>query len=272
MEVPNGVASVECDTCHAHFDVDASDLDIQESGGQEREMGPEVFYFGQLDVHCPLCRTSIEITHESSEYPIGMPNDGETVLVGGKLVLGFSTVRHLDRGGKPIYELDGSSDLYVPATVPIITGVSAGVVALIERTDADPQLLYQLTPREFEQLCAEVLRLHGFEVHLTKRTRDGGKDIVAFQSLLGSQLKFIVECKRYAPNHHVGVDLVRSLYGVQQQEGATMAMLATTSRFTKDARAFATEPHTTRWAMDLKDFDEVTKWVRAATAKQRGRG
>lgn len=101
---------------------------------------------------------------------------------------------------------------------------------------------------------------------MTKQTRDGGRDIIAIRSDLGIQSKYIIECKRYALNNPVSVELVRALYGVQMQEGANQAVLATTSRFTPDARSFATAKNTTEWSMDLKDFEDIRQWVRAAAA------
>ncbi|MEQ1654678.1 MAG: restriction endonuclease, partial [Nitrospira sp.] len=95
---------------------------------------------------------------------------------------------------------------------------------------------------------------------------DGGKDIVAIRSDLGIRSKYIIECKRYAPNKPVGVALVRGLYGAQTQMGANKAVLATTSRFTTEARSFAETLNTTKWAMDLKDFRDICEWVRDSAA------
>ena len=39
--------------------------------------------------------------------------------------------------------------------------------------------LRKLKPREFEQLIAELWHGFGYDVDLTKQTRDGGKDIIA---------------------------------------------------------------------------------------------
>jgi DNA-binding transcriptional regulator/RsmH inhibitor MraZ len=42
-----------------------------------------------------------------------------------------------------------------------------------------PEKLYDISPRDFEKLVAEILRDMGFDVVLTKVTRDGGVDIYA---------------------------------------------------------------------------------------------
>ena len=87
---------------------------------------------------------------------------------------------------------------------------------------------------------------------------------IKYISYLDIKSKYIIECKRYAKENPVGVDLVRNLYGVQHQEGANKSVLATTSRFTKDARTFADGVNTTQWGMDLKEYDDIVRWVRDA--------
>lgn len=102
----------------------------------------------------------------------------------------------------------------------------------------NPDYLYQLSSRRFEELIAEILIRKGYNVELTSVTRDGGKDIYAArQDDLGSFL-YLVECKKYAPNHHVGIDVIQRLYGVVSDEKATAGIIVTTSYFTKSAKDF----------------------------------
>ncbi|WP_257969288.1 restriction endonuclease, partial [Vibrio parahaemolyticus] len=35
----------------------------------------------------------------------------------------------------------------------------------------------EITPREFEEVVSEIFRSKGYEVDLTQRTADGGKDV-----------------------------------------------------------------------------------------------
>ena len=68
----------------------------------------------------------------------------------------------------------------------------------------------------------------------------------------------LIECKRYAPDHRVSVDVVRGLYGVTENEGATTGLLVTTSSFTKDARSFQDQ---NRYRIHLADHAELQKWL-----------
>lgn len=66
---------------------------------------------------------------------------------------------------------------------------------LLDRLTAKPDAVRELTPRQFEELSADLLERLGYEVELTAATRDGGKDLLAVRKdELGSFL-FYVECK-----------------------------------------------------------------------------
>lgn len=261
MELP-GQAEIECSNCHSSFYVSGSDVYVDSNGSDERAMGLEVFYFGVGGFRCPNCDHEIEVEYEASEYPVGALNFSETHISGGSLLSGFGDIEF--QFGEEIYSFEEDAQLYLPKENEIITDLSRSVSALILAAAKRPEVLHEITPREFEELIAEILSKNGFMVELTQRTRDGGKDIVAFSSILGIRSKYIIECKRYAPNRPVGVSLVRNLYGVQLQEGANKSILATTSRFTADAIDFASKRDVSQWAMDLKDYKDIISWIKSS--------
>jgi restriction system protein len=135
---------------------------------------------------------------------------------------------------------------------------------LLRRVHSNPKLLYELTPRRFEEFVAEVLDRLGYQVTLTPASKDGGKDIYAARKdHLGSFL-YVVECKKYAPDHRVGVGLIRELNGVVQAERATAGILATTSFFTKGAKEFQTRLSN---QIGLKDYLGIQEWLDAVFKK-----
>jgi len=130
---------------------------------------------------------------------------------------------------------------------------------LIQHLAKYPHYMRTMDPRKFEELIAELLRAKGYEVEVTRTTRDGGLDIIAIKrSDLGAALT-LVECKRYAETNKVGVDIVRGLYGVVEAQRATRGLIATTSYFTKDAQAFRDQ---NQYRLSLADFDMLTKFLR----------
>jgi HJR/Mrr/RecB family endonuclease len=123
----------------------------------------------------------------------------------------------------------------------------------------DDKTLLRLEPHTFEAVIAELFRSQGFTVELTKRTRDGGYDLIAISLQAGFPLKFLVECKRYT-QEKVGIDIVRSLMYVVQQEQANKGIIATTSYFTRDVREHqrSIQPY----LLDLRDKNDVLSWIR----------
>jgi restriction system protein len=107
---------------------------------------------------------------------------------------------------------------------------------MISELDARPNLM-DLNPFEFEHLVGNLFKKHGLETKLTRSSRDGGVDVVAFdlRPVLGG--KVVIQAKRY--RNTVGVSAVRDLFGTMMNEGANKGILVTTSGYGPDAFEFA---------------------------------
>jgi len=99
------------------------------------------------------------------------------------------------------------------------------------------QNLMDLTPFEFEHLIANLFTQIGLETRLTRSSRDGGVDVVAYDArpVLGG--KVVIQAKRW--RNTVGVSAVRDLYGTMMNEGANKGILVTTSGYGPDAFDFS---------------------------------
>jgi len=128
---------------------------------------------------------------------------------------------------------------------------------LIVELAKNPILLKKIDRRKFEEIIAEIWRKFGYEVELTKRTRDGGKDIIAI-SRERVNVKYLIECKRPEPENPVGISIVRGLHSVVTSEGATKGIIATTTRLTKDAKILINEH---KWILDGKEYNDILGWV-----------
>ncbi|CAH1685951.1 restriction endonuclease [Chelatococcus asaccharovorans] len=97
--------------------------------------------------------------------------------------------------------------------------------------------LMDLNPFEFENLVANLFGQMGLESKLTRSSKDGGVDCVAFDNrpVLGG--KVVIQAKRY--RHTVGVSAVRDLFGTMLNEGANKGILVATSGYGPDAFNFA---------------------------------
>ena len=146
----------------------------------------------------------------------------------------------------------------LPLSPSVVLAYEEVNAELLQYLQDHPEELRNLDPRTFEKLIANIFSKRGFETSLTPRTRDGGKDVYAVKrDDIGSSL-YVIECKRYAEQRKVGVDVVRGLYGVATAENATQGIIATTSSFTGDAIAFASP---LEYKLSLRDFDALKTWL-----------
>ena len=154
--------------------------------------------------------------------------------------------------------------LYQPSLKPIVVAVQAVSDELLEYLVRNPRALYELRPRQFEELIAHILEKFGWEIELTPETRDGGYDILAVsKNVDGSNLRtsFVIECKKYHPERKVGIAVARQLLHVKAERGASHAIIATTSDFTSGVYDFAAR----RLDFDAKNAAAVIEWCNRAT-------
>lgn len=90
---------------------------------------------------------------------------------------------------------------------------------------------------EFEDLVEKLISRMGFITERTKRSFDGGIDIIAINEQPLFDGKYIIQCKRYSKS--IGEPILRDLYGVVSSEHANKGILITNSYFTKTAKEFA---------------------------------
>lgn len=142
---------------------------------------------------------------------------------------------------------------------PIIEVSTIITDKLIRHFAKHPEDMRTMNRRQFEELVAELFSGFGYNVELTQKTRDGGRDVIAIAKR-EVQVKYLIECKRPDPGGYVGVRPVRELYGVKCDEQATKAIMATTVHFSRDALLFF-ENH--RWELEARDYEGLIKWLNA---------
>ena len=123
----------------------------------------------------------------------------------------------------------------------------------------NPEIIYELGSRKFEELIAKLFADKGYEVSLTKSTRDGGFDIFAKVKNDFSDFIILAECKKYSPTNKVGVEIVRGLYGVVEEHKANQGIIITSSFFTKEAQQTQLRIGS---RMALKDYNDLVQWIK----------
>jgi len=211
--------------------------------------------------------TNTEIDPEDGAlFEIRMPSISEPIKDSSQFVLtkiGYESVEpiYIHNSLKNCSSTDGSNT-QVPQQIVISTQFINA--KLMEELTKKPELMQSLTPRQFEEFVAELFFKEGFNVELTPERKDGGRDVIAVShNELGTHL-YIAECKRYSSNNPVGVEYVRSLYGVLEAERATHGIIATTSHFTKGAKDLSRD---LKWRIGLKDYKSLIGWVNKLTCE-----
>ncbi|WP_052087724.1 restriction endonuclease [Paenibacillus wynnii] len=96
--------------------------------------------------------------------------------------------------------------------------------------------LQEMDPFEFEQYVASVFRYAGFDCEVTKRTGDGGKDIILRRE---NELR-LVECKRYTTTK-VGRPDIQKFHSAIMECSAQEGFFITTGEFSKQALECASD-------------------------------
>jgi len=87
-----------------------------------------------------------------------------------------------------------------------------------------------LSTRDFEHLAEAVYRNSGYQTILTKKTRDGGRDVIAYQAKPDGHELVMVECKHYDACK-IGVEEARALESIMRKNEATRSVILTVGSF-----------------------------------------
>ena len=144
----------------------------------------------------------------------------------------------------------------------LIQGVSVAWFEIINEMERDPEFLFRIGWRKFEELVAGAYEREGWpEVVLTPRSGDLGRDVIATKPGIGS-IRIIDQAKAYTPGHRVTANDVRALLGVLwTQRNVSKGVITTTSTFApgiyqdQDLAAFV--PH----RLELKDGKALRQWL-----------
>jgi len=214
-------------------------------------------------VHCPFCCTPFQNTHLGDEFHLDMVQDENQCRVCGyynKLVttLHFTAIDMRKELGQdnvkdqifhyPVLRTFDINDAQLP-----FNELGAWIAK-------NPETIYKVTPRRFEELIEDIFRNMGYATRLTRFSKDDGVDIYLIEKT-GAQA--IVQVKRCGKDNKVGVELVDQVRGLKLRpvhRNVTKAYIVTSSSFTRGAIARANEqPVITEFEMELIDCERLMK-------------
>ena len=124
-----------------------------------------------------------------------------------------------------------------------------------------PDLIYWITPKQFDEIVATVFRSLNYQVERTTNSIDSGYDMIVTRTdpVIGRQ-RFLVEAKRTKKDYKVGESSIRTLYAALMRAGADKGILITTTGVTANARRLVNEMPN----IVIVDRDGLFDWIARA--------
>jgi transcriptional regulator with XRE-family HTH domain len=145
---------------------------------------------------------------------------------------------------------------------PISPGMAQAIkdirLQIITYFEKHPEYLYDLSDREFEEFIAEHLTDIGCHVDLTRKTRDGGRDILAGFPTSAGYILSIVDCKRSSDRLMDPYILHRLLTTVVSRYRGSCEIL-TTAYFSTIGSIEIEKDYL--WKIRLRDYKKLRKWI-----------
>ncbi|HTD89414.1 MAG TPA: restriction endonuclease [Burkholderiales bacterium] len=134
------------------------------------------------------------------------------------------------------------------------------IVGIIQRS---PESIYSIHWRKWEEIIAGAYKQAGFDVVLTPRSNDKGRDVIATRPGIGS-VCFFDPVKANHPGNLVTFEEVSAMLGVlSTRPNVSKGIITTTSSF---APGVLTDPELARfmpYRLELKARDTLLPWLQS---------
>lgn len=121
--------------------------------------------------------------------------------------------------------------------------------------------LLDLDHYQFEDFVAAIFQMEGWEVTQTKKTRDGGKDIIIQKMVDGDPVLAYVQAKRYS-TAKIGVSVVKEFAATMIGDQVNKGYIVTSSRFSKPAAVWLNEKVSGIISVELIDKENLTENIK----------
>ena len=143
----------------------------------------------------------------------------------------------------------------------IVEAVTIAWERLFEELKRSPNFLHQFHWRKMEEIVAAGYREAGFQVELTHRSGDGGRDVIATKPGFLS-VRILDQVKQYAPGNLVTANDVRALTGVLYSDlKASKAVITTTSDFAPGVRTDPSIECFLPTRLELRNGRDLAAWL-----------
>lgn len=143
--------------------------------------------------------------------------------------------------------------------------------AIATEIERDPEFLkhFPKHSRAFEEFLAGAYEREGYDVILTPRSGDGGRDVIATKSGFAS-VRILEQAKAYSPGHLVTHNDVRAMIGVLATDrNASKGIITTTSDFQPGIFSGDEFQPFFPYRLELKNGTQLREWIAQLIAEQR---
>lgn len=152
----------------------------------------------------------------------------------------------------------------------LIEAVALPWFEIIEMMIKDPSLMHQIDWRKWEEIVAGAYKRAGFEVELTPRSNDRGRDIIATSHGIGS-IRFFDQVKAYGPDRRVEANDVRAMIGVLTvDQNVSKGIITTTSDFAPGVLEDENIKRLMPFRLELKPKAVLLDWLSSLEKSQSG--
>ena len=150
----------------------------------------------------------------------------------------------------------------------IVEAVTIPWERLFEELKRNPGFLHQFHWRKMEEIVAAGYREAGFQVELTHRSGDGGRDVIATKPGFLS-VRILDQVKQYAPGNLVTANDVRALAGALYTDlKASKAVITTTSDFAPGVRTDPGIECLLPTRLELRNGRDLAAWLAEVAARK----
>lgn len=141
----------------------------------------------------------------------------------------------------------------------VICGVAIAWFEIVKLIKRDPEIIYRLHWRQWEEILAGAYEREGWEVTLTPRSGDRGRDVIATRNDIGS-IRLLDQMKAFKAGNPVSADDVRAMMGVLGlDQKASKAVVTTTSVFAPEVYSEFASVMPSR--LDLRPREKLLPWL-----------
>lgn len=135
---------------------------------------------------------------------------------------------------------------------------------IFDRFRSNPDELYKLSSRKYEEFLEVVFQNNGYRTLLGPGSNDGGVDLKLYTNDIVGESVTLVQARRYNSKYPIELQAVQALTAVVDDQKANRGLFVTTSRYLPCAKNFAAR-HNSR--IQLASSREVAEWCDSASSR-----